>query len=45
VITRLCRPEAYGAFVVFLAWRGFLLPLVHGRFEVAEALTRRARRL
>ena len=43
VLTRLYPPEAYGAFVVFLAWGGFVLPLVCARFEVAVALPRRAR--
>lgn len=42
-ITRLYPPEAYGAFVVFLAWGGFVLPLVCARFEVAVALPRRTR--
>lgn len=42
VLTRLYPPEAYGAFVVFLAWGGFVLPLVCARFEVAVALPRRA---
>lgn len=42
-ITRLYPPEAYGAFVVFLAWGGFVLPLVCARFEVAVALPRHAR--
>lgn len=42
-LTRLYPPEAYGAFVVFLAWGGFVLPLVCARFEVAVALPRRAR--
>ncbi len=42
VLTRLYPPESYGAFVVFLAWGGFVLPLVCARFEVAVALPRRA---
>ena len=41
-ITRLYPPEAYGAYVVFLAWGGFVLPLVCARLEVAVALPRRA---
>ncbi len=41
-LTRLYPPESYGAFVVFLAWGGFVLPLVCARFEVAVALPRRA---
>jgi len=42
VLTRLYPPESYGAFVVFLAWGGFVLPVVCARFEVAVALPRRA---
>ena len=37
-ITRLYPPELYGGFVIFLAWGGFLLPVVCARFEVAIAL-------
>ena len=37
-ITRLYQPELYGGFVIFLAWGGFLLPVVCARFEVAIAL-------
>jgi O-antigen/teichoic acid export membrane protein len=42
-ITRLYPPELYGAFVVFLAWGGFVLPLVCARLDVAIPLPRRAR--
>ena len=37
-ITRLYPPELYGGFVIFLAWGGFLLPVVCARCEVAIAL-------
>jgi O-antigen/teichoic acid export membrane protein len=37
-ITRLYPPELYGGFVIFLAWGGFVLPVVCARFEVAIAL-------
>ena len=37
-ITRLYPPELYGGFIIFLAWGGFLLPVVCARFEVAIAL-------
>jgi O-antigen/teichoic acid export membrane protein len=37
-ITRLYPPELYGGLVIFLAWGGFLLPVVCARFEVAIAL-------
>jgi len=43
VITRLYPPEAYGAFVVFIAWGGFVLPLVCARLDMAIPLPRRAR--
>ena len=37
-ITRLYTPELDGVFVIFLAWGGFLLPVVCARFAVAIAL-------
>ncbi len=42
-ITRLYPPEIYGAFVVFLAYGGFVTPIVCARFDVAIALPKRNR--
>lgn len=42
-ITRLYSPDTYGAFVVFLALGGFVMPVVCARFEVSIALPKRHR--
>jgi O-antigen/teichoic acid export membrane protein len=42
-ITRLFSPDAYGAFVIFLAYGGIVSAVVCGRFEVAIALPKRHR--
>lgn len=41
LITRLFAPADYGYYVIFLAWGGFLAPVISGRFEVAIVLPKR----